>query len=443
VQVTASRTAVANESYEVTANGATAVAITLPTQISAGQTVSVTGVGSSRFSLVPAANQTILTAGVLGNSAPGATYTTATALGAKQFHWISSNAAGDVLVATDIPGDLNVSTDGGRTWSRGDSPRAQIWISVDMTPTADRIVAVALNGGVYQSTNRGVNWTEITSITPLLTAGNNAYESVTISADGQRIAINVLNAGIYVSSNAGATWTKATQVGGAALDSGWRGIDSSADGQYLTAVSQNNVVYTSTDFGATWTLRPIVVGGVPITDSWYRVAMSSDGGVIAIAGNAYGGSVGTGLYISRDRGLTWSAAAAATLGDGNYTAIDISDDGQVIGVTKTPTGGNSSGVFLSTDGGATFTARTPAGADTLWRAIALSADGNAVVVAAGEFFASTGQLYTSLGNRTSVGSLGSLEGGQNQSVTVTFEGTVSGVNRFRVTNSGGGAFTIR
>lgn len=311
-----------------------------------------------------------------------------------QWHWVASNATGMVQVAANIPGQLHVSTDGGATWNVGNSPAGQNWISVDMTPTADRIVAVAFGGSMYSSTDRGVTWTQLTS--PTFNLSNREYESVSISSDGLRIAVNIINDGIYVSPDAGVTWVRGTTATGGVLTSAWRALDSTADGSFLVSVSQSNEVYTSSDAGLTWTLRPVVVGGVAQTDTWYRAAMSANGGVIAIAGNAFGGSVGSGLYISRDRGLTWARAGTMA---GDFTAIDISADGQIVAVTMSATNGQAGGVFLSNDGGVTFTPLNP-GSDTVWRAVSVSGDGAVLTVAAGSFLGVSGQLY--VGSRAAV-----------------------------------------
>jgi hypothetical protein len=310
-----------------------------------------------------------------------------------QWHWVTSSATGQVQVAGVIPGQMHTSTDFGATWSVGNSPSGA-WISIDMTPTGDRIVAVGFNGNMYLSTDRGVNWTQLTS--PTVNLVGREFESVSISDDGLRIAANILNDGIFVSQDGGATWVRGTTATGGVLTSGWRGLDSTADGTFLISVSQDNVVYTSADAGLTWTLRPVVVGGVALTDDWYRTAMSANGSVIAIAANTFGGAAGTGLYLSRDRGVTWSRAGTMA---GDFTAIDISADGQIIAVTLSATNGQTGGVYLSTDGGATFNPLNP-GSDTVWRAISVSGDGTQLTVAAGSFLGVSGQLYT--GSRAAV-----------------------------------------
>ena len=63
----------------------------------------------------------------------------------------------------------------------------------------------------------------------------------------------------------------------------------------------------------------------------------------------------------------------------------------------------------------------------------MSSDGNQYVAA------SAGTIYTSLGNRTSIGLRGSIEGGANDFVEVEYLGKA----RFKVRSFQGGPFTIR
>ena len=120
-----------------------------------------------------------------------------------------------------------------------------------------------------------------------------------------------------------------------------------------------------------------------MTSEWHSVAISDDGNTIAIAGRA-----NSRLYVSRDRSLTWVQTPAPI---GDYTAL------------------------------------------------AMSADGHQFVVAAGTPGSAAGQLYTSLGNRTSIGAAGSIGGGINDFVELEYLGNA----RFKVRSFDGGPFTIR
>ena len=161
--------------------------------------------------------------------------------------------------------------------------------------------------------------------------------------------------------------------------------------------------------------------------------MSDDGNTIAVAGQS-----NSALYVSRDRSLSWVQTPGPA---GDYTALAMSADGQVIGGTLTNGVGNPSigSVQISRDGGSSFAALSPPGQDRNWRALAMSGDGHQFVVAAGTSGSAAGRLYTSLGNRTSIGAAGSISGGANDFVELEFLGNA----RFRVRSFDGGPFTIR
>lgn len=285
-------------------------------------------------------------------------------------------------MATDIPGNLWVSLDAGATWSATNSPGGQAWVSVaiNRSATSLQLVAVAFGGGMYRYSNGG--WSQVTSTTAGVNLNTRDWESINVDTAGGIVAA-VLNGPIYYSI--GNTWAAATAEGSATpLVRGWRGLAGRS-----VAVSQDGEVWVSSTGGRTWTQRNVVIGGATVVGQWYRVAASADGNIIAVAGRW-----DAGMYLSRDRGLTWSRANTPI---GDYTAIAMSADGRVVAATITngensPTQGS---VQLSRDGGATFSAVTMPGTDANWRAVALSADATTMVVAAGTFGAATGQLYTS------------------------------------------------
>ncbi|MDB5745005.1 MAG: hypothetical protein JWR68_3320 [Polaromonas sp.] len=450
MQLSASATAQPNTRYEVNAAGP--IDLTLPTNPAVGDFVSLRGVSNTAWRIVPgqitgAAGTSpvptaVITTNLSGNVAPATAASWTPRMPQRQWHWVASDEDGSVLVASDIPGNLYVSLDGGVTWNVGNSPPDQVWISVAIRRSTNAsgvrqltLLAVAFQGGMYRSTDGGVTWTQFTTTDPAVNLNNQDWESVTMNPTGQIIAGAILNGPIYHSANGGANWAAATLEGSTTpLVRGWRGVASSADGSVMVAVGEegDGQIFVSTTAGRTWTPRAVSIGGTTLFNGWYRVAVSGDGNTIAIAGR-----FNSGMYISRDRGLTWSQAATPV---GDYTAISMSPDGQVIGATITngvnnPTTGS---VQLSRDGGATFAPVAMPGTQTNWRAIAMSADANKFIVAAGTFTQLAGQLYTSLGNRTSFGS-GSIGGGQNDSVEVRYEGNA----RYSVRTSAGGPFTIR
>lgn len=397
VILTADATASPNTTYSV---GASGVTLTLPpsTGLQAGDRVSVSGAsGATQWNVRPNTGQRLSTAGLAATVAP--TWT-ASGMPARRWHWVASNATGEVLAAAEIPGTVHVSTDGGANWTPGGGlPADRNWISVDMTTSGDRMVAVAYLGGMYRSTDRGATWTRIDeAFNPL---GSLEYESVTVSGDGERIAAGVLNGPIHVSDDGGDTFTAATAQGGAALVGGWRALDSSADGMVVVAADQEGALQLSTDGGGSFTPVAVRVDGTLVEDGWYRLALSRDGGTIAVAGNPDFAGDSSGLYVSRDQGTTWTRASTVS---GPYTGIAMSADGATMVATISSPGQ----VLLSTDGGASFAPLATPDTDSNWRTVAMTADGLRYALAAGRFELETGQLYTSAGV-LSAGPGGSLE----------------------------------
>ncbi|MGZ5269280.1 MAG: WD40/YVTN/BNR-like repeat-containing protein [Ramlibacter sp.] len=437
-----------NTSYNVSAPTANTVTLTLPATAAANDTVSITGTSATPWVVAQNANQSVLTTNLNGNVAPGTNWTPE--LTPRVWHWITSNPTGQILLAGEASGGLlNTSTDGGATWTTGNSVPG-IWISSDMSADGSRMVAVqyqqqTAGSGMYMSVDKGVTWTQVVS--PLFTGPGTSFESVTMSADGMHIAAVIQQGRLVISNDAGATWTAATMPGVTSQNLAWRSVDSSADGQVIVAVSQDANAFISTNGGTTF--APLTVAtGTPATqvfENWYRVKTSADGQTIALAANSFGGGPGTGVYVSHDRGATWVRGNTLTA---DYTELGVSDDGRTIvatvsnttvgtGATATHVPGR---ILRSVDGGATFTQLVAPGTSTDWRAIAISSDGNKMAAATGNFTTATaGQLYTSLGNRTSIGTAGSIVGGQGAGVTLVYLGN----NQWNVTTSSGGPFSIR
>ena len=457
VPISANTTALRNTRYDVGGTGSAPVELTLPTFIAPGDFVSIRGVGGRPWRIVPnccpgttarsdMTPQAVITTNLPGNIAPGQRWTPR--MVPMQWQAVASSQDGQFLVAADNPGHLRVSSDAGATWTISNIPTGQAWASVVIkrrpypSPGAGAvsIVAVATGGGIYRSDDAGVKWTELVSANAGISLSGRQWQSVTTDQLGTVVAAAILNGPIYRTGTPGlgtsviSDWQAGTLEGAStALVRPWRALAASADAVVMVAASENGEVYISTDAGRTWALRNVTVGGGTVVSAWHRVAMSDDGNTIAISGRS-----NSALYVSRDRGLNWVQSPAPT---GDYTALAMSADGQVIGGTLTNGVGNPSigSVQISRDGGASFAAVSPPGQDRNWRALAMSGDGHQFVVAAGTPGSATGQIYTSLGNRTSIGSAGSILGGANDFVELEFLGNA----RFKVRTFDGGPFTIR
>jgi len=425
-----SQQAVPNGSYTVTSTATQTVVITLPANESliAGDKVTVTGQSGAQWRLAQNARQWVVTTNLPGNVTPGTQWVAREpdpAAPDQRWAGTASSASGNRIAAIASPGGLYLSADGGATWSRSSAPTAS-WSQVVMSTDGARLAAVA-DGTLYVSSDYGQNWTARTG-TPYITA-------VHMADNGQRI-VAVGGGSLHISTNNGASFTAVPGVAGA----GWRSVAGSSTGADLVAVASRwsgsaPGVYVSNDSGATWTQRVTTVEGTDAND-WTYAAVSADGMRMVAADNSgY-------LWVSDDRGATFTRR----LGYSPWSGLAISRDGQVIAAQEPRRVGehpHPGYIFVSRDRGASFPSWYGGdgnGLNLFWQGVSLSYDGNWITaVDNGAPGAGGGKVYTTSGNRTSGGTLGSITGGQNRMVEVTYQGN----GRFTVTGQAGGPFSIR
>jgi photosystem II stability/assembly factor-like uncharacterized protein len=180
-------------------------------------------------------------------------------------------------------GGIYTSTNSGVDWTSNSLP-ALSWRSVACSADGTKLVAAAYGptGGIYTSTNSGTTWTEVSNHNLLLTAGH----AVACSADG---TILVMVAGsiasppnyIFVSTNSGATWTT-NSVSVQLWQSTGASVAMSADGTKMVAVA--GYIYTSTNSGVSWQTNNLP------DESWGCAATSADGNrLMVVSAGASGG----------------------------------------------------------------------------------------------------------------------------------------------------------
>lgn len=290
---------------------------------------------------------------------------------------IAASADGTKLVAAAIEGSIYTSTNSGFTWTLTGAPTNR-WSHVASSADGTRLVAVAESpeplvvhsdpelGAIYISTNSGATWTQASAPT-------NGWASVASSADGARLVSlsgEVYNqtGPIYVSMDGGAHWTDT-----GAPSNLWQSVASSADGTKLVAVAGSGPIqplgivyvpvagpiYRSTDSGSTWT-----PSSAP-SNVWRSVTCSADGSKLAAV--LYEGRI----YTSTNFGASWTPTSAPS----NYwTEIASSADGGVLAATAYY-GGQ---IYLSTDSGGSWSSVSPSNS---WTCVAASADGNRLAAA--------------------------------------------------------------
>ncbi len=174
---------------------------------------------------------------------------------------------------------------------------------------------VNLTGGIFKSTNDGLNWSQI----PF----DNRIASVLLIKNGIFIAnvAGVDNGGVYVSTNGGNNWIQSS------LNN--RTVTSmiSLPGNYVCAGTHSHGIYFSSDNGFNWSQSSL-------TDK-SLLCFAADSSVV------FAGTEGGGVYSSTDNGANWTQTSFNT-----YTIYSLAVSGNKICV-----GAVQHGVFMSTNRG--------------------------------------------------------------------------------------------
>ncbi|WGD37822.1 fibronectin type III domain-containing protein [Lysinibacter sp. HNR] len=247
---------------------------------------------------------------------------------------------------TDLPGSASVVA----------VANSRLW-AVSVSASGDVVALGRPGGALYVSIDGGKNFVEQSTGTT-----HSTYPwGVEVSGNGLKI---------IASRNAGTTSSGAVFVGSRVSERdsfSWKSVASTVTGDNLITSVTN--AYPS-----------------------FRVASSFDGGVL-VAARPRTGSVAndtTGpLWVSRDGGDSWavSTSAGSLDADGqSWVDVAVSDDGTRVVAARAL--GTNAGVYVSGNSGATFSRRTQMPGNGV-SAVDLSGDGKTLVVA------STSRVYVS------------------------------------------------
>jgi hypothetical protein len=296
---------------------------------------------------------------------------------------IASSADGSRLIATGFGYTYFTSTNSGGSWNSNSEPQSDSvdgsWYIAASSADGNTLVAASVASSIWVSTNAGASW--MSNNVPSVSA----WGAVTLSADGSKL---VAAAGgnshppglIYTSTNWGNSWSQTS-----APTNVWTSIASSADGTKLVAaaaVPWSGVIYTSIDSGVTW-----IQANVP-SKCWQSVASSADGAKLAavylVETNEVPGVYLAGhIYTSADSGATWVSNSVVA---GHWESVAMSADGNTLVVGDYPY--PDPYVYVSTDFGTTWTSNALSAGYTMY--VNASADG-------GKLFAASlgGLIFTS------------------------------------------------
>src|SRR5258706_2208738 len=246
-------------------------------------------------------------------------------------------------------------------------------IAVD--PTDSNVVyAGGAQGGVWKTTDGGLNWTPLTDNQNSLAIGSividpNNHNVVYVGTGEQNYsADSYYGAGILKSTDGGVSWTTLT-------NSNFDGSTSRANGGFpsvgamavqpggssgtpillAAGPSSTGGLYVSQDGGTTW----VKATGMP-------TSLSAANSVVYVSNTvAYAGLFANGVYKSTDGGVTWAAAngnatgGVVTTTSTQRTIVGASpaDPNTVyVTISDAASGGNNlSGAYKTTDGGLTWT----------------------------------------------------------------------------------------
>ncbi len=234
------------------------------------------------------------------------------------------------------------STDAGQTWAvsdagTGDVDYASAVHDFAFSPAfaGDQTVFAATWGGLFRSTDGGVNWIWLEDA---YSGPPGAYTTIAVAPDfeqsGQVLAADL--AGLLRSDDEGEHWERLDDTGGAA------DIVFSPDyaAEQIAFASDGATIYRTTDGAEHWT--PVITA--PVTSLAVSPAFTSDRTVF--------GSGGAYVYVSDDAGTTWISDTIAA----EVTGINALAISPQYATNRTLFAGASNGLYWSQDGGQTWNA---------------------------------------------------------------------------------------
>lgn len=215
----------------------------------------------------------------------------------------------DIMVAGSIRGGLFRSTDGGLNWASISAQINNYQVFVVKTSPSG-VVFAGTNHSIYKSTDQGVNWSLSNTGIPNITY----VEDITFDGSGNiYIAASIL--GVYKSTNNGSSWFAINN--GLPANPYARYIEFTSTNT-LFAVDQNAGIYKSTDFGNSWVS----------SNSGFIVGASPAGIASSPAGHIIVPTVFQGIFSSTDNGSTWNLIN----GDITYPfvyGVDVNSSGHI------------------------------------------------------------------------------------------------------------------
>jgi photosystem II stability/assembly factor-like uncharacterized protein len=239
--------------------------------------------------------------------------------------------AGHLLAATY--GGVYRSTDGGINWafSSAGLPYPSRHVDIIFETFSNELIAGVLRQGFYRSLDDGINWSPTSLNSPRLPI-------IEVKRSPANVLFAATEGGILRSDNNGVTWSYSNEGLTNAIV---KALVVSADGSIYAGSGSG--VARSTNYGLNWTDNS---QGLPKTD-----------GVSALfelpSGNLLAGTESSEVFLSTNLGDSWQTLGV--LSGANYPVTGITCDSQGWLFVVAGSGSSGSGAFRSIDNGASWT----------------------------------------------------------------------------------------
>jgi photosystem II stability/assembly factor-like uncharacterized protein len=251
------------------------------------------------------------------------------------------------------------STNAGVTWSPvAGLPSVQEMYAIAFSPNYvnDQTIFVAGTGGLFMTTNQGSTWTDV------YTSGVvNVALSANFATDKTLFIVTAKNT-VYESTNGGTTFTQLTLPSSITSNLTVIAVSPSFDtDNTLMLGTASNGIYRTISGGASWVSVTPSQPAAAVTSLVFSPGYSSDHTIFASASQTSSTGPTGGVLISNNNGVAWSFSNT-NLSDTNVNSVTLSpnylQDGTIwVATMDTPPA--NGGVFQSNNQGASWALQTP------------------------------------------------------------------------------------